>query len=131
MEFHERLIHAMTLRGRKQADLARDLNMSAGGISMLVGGKRNPSEPMLRTLSDYLSISYVWLKTGEGEMEPVPVEDDTPGQLVARYRKGSMSTKILLRALAELDDDWYEKIMAAIRKCEAEYATEQGEGESE
>ena len=127
MNFPERLVVAMKARNKKQVDMSRDLNISSGGISMLVTGKREPSEPMLRTLSNYLSVNYAWLKTGEGEMEPIPVEDDTPGLLMARYRRGAPSTRKLLRILAELDDDWYDKIDAVLRRLEAEAAQMQSD----
>lgn len=125
MEFTERLTYAMKKRNKKQADLARDLGMSTGGISLLVSGKRGPSEPMIRTLSSYLDVSYVWLKTGEGEMEPEPVEDDTPGLLMARYRKGSPAVRRLLRAFADLDDEWYQKLDDAISRAKEEYEFEE------
>lgn len=127
MEFFERLTIAMKTRNKKQTDLTRDLNISSGGISMLVNGKREPSEPMLRTLSSYLNVSYAWLKTGEGEMEPVLVQDDTPGKLMARYRSGSASTRMLLRVMAELDDDWYDKLDAVLKRLEAEVACDKEE----
>lgn len=127
MNFSERLVVAMKARNKKQVDMSRDLNISSGGISMLVAGKREPSEPMLRTLSSYLSVNYAWLKTGEGEMEPVAIEDDTPGLLMARYRRGAPSTRKLLRILAELDDDWYDKIDAVLRRLEAEAAQMQSD----
>lgn len=130
MNFPERLVVAMKARNKKQVDISKDLNISSGGISMLVAGKREPSEPMLRMLSGYLNINYVWLKTGEGDMEPIPVEDDTPGLLMARYRKGSPSVRQLLRAFAELDDDWYQKLDDAIRRAQEEYDEEEN-GSSE
>ena len=130
MEFHERLAQSMMIRKKKQADLAKDLNMSTGGISLLVSGKRGPSEPMIRTLSDYLRVSYTWLKTGEGDMEACPAEDDTISLLAARYRNADEEVRFFLRVLAKMDDEWFRQFAAVARGCkEARMKTEDTEGE--
>lgn len=101
-----------------QAAFGEKLGMSRDAINNLENGRVDPAESTLRLICQTYNINYAWLKTGEGEMEPVPVEDDTPGLLMARYRKGSPAVRRLLRAFAALDDDWYDKLKAAIRHAE-------------
>lgn len=114
-----------------QEAFAQSIGKTRPAVAAYELDKVIPDNSVLIAISNIYNVSYAWLKTGEGEMEPVPVEDDTPGRLTARYRKGGASTKVLLRALAELDDDWYEKLMDAIRRCEAEYSAGNKDGESE
>lgn len=103
-----------------QAAFGEKLGMSRDAINNLENGRVDPAESTLRLICQTYNINYAWLKTGEGEMEPIPVEDDTPGLLMARYRKGAPSTRKLLRIMAELDDDWYDKLDAVLKRLEAE-----------
>lgn len=107
------------------------LGLSRDAVNNLENGRVEPSEATLRHICQTYGINYVWLKTGEGKMDPEPVEDDTPGRLMARYRKGSPSTKKLLRIMAELDDDWFDKIDAVLRRLESEAAQSKEEEESD
>lgn len=113
-----------------QAAFGEKLGMSRDAINNLENGRVDPAEPTLRLICQTYNINYAWLKTGEGDMEPIPIEDDTPGLLMARYRKGSPAVRSLLRTFASLDDDWYQKLDDAIRRAQEEYDEEEN-GSSE
>lgn len=108
-----------------QTAFGEKLGMSRDAINNLENGRVDPAESTLRLICQTYNVNYAWLKTGEGDMEQVPIEDDTPGLLMARYRKDSPSVRQLLRAFAELDDDWYQKLDDAIRRAQEEYDEEE------
>lgn len=68
--FHERLAHAMQLRGLTRSDLASSLGLSAQAISMLLAGRNKgmSAENALATAA-ILGVSPDWLVTGKGEMD--------------------------------------------------------------
>lgn len=120
MSFGQRIKTIRTSQKPKltQTEFGQRLGVSKDVVANLEYDRVDPAESMIRLICQTYNINYAWLKTGEGEMEPVPVEDDTPGLLMARYRKGSPAVRRLLRAFAALDDDWYDKLEAAIRHAE-------------
>lgn len=120
MSFGQRIKTIRTSQKPKltQTEFGQRLGVSKDVVANLEYGRVDPAESMIRLICQTYNINYAWLKTGEGEMEPIPVEDDTPGLLMARYRKGSPAVRRLLRAFAALDDDWYDKLEAAIRHAE-------------
>lgn len=121
MTFGERIKMIRTKQKPKmtQTTFGEKIGVSKDVIANLEYDRVTPSESMIRLICQTYNVNYVWLKTGEGEMEPEPVEDDTPGLLMARYRKGSPAVRRLLRAFADLDDDWYNKLEAAIVRAQA------------
>lgn len=120
MSFGQRIKTIRTSQKPKltQTEFGQRLGVSKDVVANLEYDRVDPAESMIRLICQTYNINYAWLKTGEGEMEPIPVEDDTPGLLMARYRKGSPAVRRLLRAFAALDDDWYDKLEAAIRHAE-------------
>lgn len=132
MTFGERIkmIRAAQKPKMTQTTFGEGIGVSKDVIANLEYDRVTPSESTIRLICQTYNINYVWLKTGAGDMESVPVEDDTPGLLMARYRKGSPAVRRLLRAFADLDDDWYQKLDDAIQRAQEEYADPQ-EGESD
>lgn len=132
MSFGQRIKTIRTSQKPKltQTEFGQRLGVSKDVVANLEYDRVDPAESMIRLICQTYSINYAWLKTGEGDMEPVPIEDDTPGLLMARYRKGSPAVRSLLRAFATLDDDWYQKLDDAIRRAQEEYDEEEN-GSSE
>ena len=132
MSFGQRIKTIRTSQKPKltQTEFGQRLGVSKDVVANLEYDRVDPAESIIRLICQTYNVNYVWLKTGEGEMEPEPVEDDTPGLLMARYRKGSPAVRSLLRAFATLDDDWYQKFDDAIRRAQEEYNEEEN-GSSE
>ena len=130
MTFGERIkmIRASRKPKMTQTVFGEGIGVSKDVIANLEYDRVTPSESMIRLICKTYNINYTWLKTGAGEMEPEPIEDDTPGLLMARYRSGSPSVRRLLRAFAALDDDWWNKLESAIARAKEEY---DGMGEEE
>lgn len=132
MSFGQRIKTIRTSQKPKltQTEFGQRLGVSKDVVANLEYDRVDPAESMIRLICQTYNINYTWLKTGEGDMEPIPVEDDTPGLLMARYRKGSPAVRSLLRAFAALDDNWYQKLDDAIRRAQEEYDEEEN-GSSE
>lgn len=66
----ERIQYALDLRGMKQIDLARKLNLSRSAISQIIAGKtKNFSAENALKMSKCLDINPYWLVLGEGKPE--------------------------------------------------------------
>ena len=51
-----------------QVEFARKLGISQGFLTNLETGKREPSDKLLRLISQTFGVSYEWLKEGKGEI---------------------------------------------------------------
>lgn len=65
----QRIKLALALRNRTTADVEREYGISRSYISRAINGSIEKPYKLIRTLSNYLNISEVWLKTGEGIIE--------------------------------------------------------------
>lgn len=109
---------------RKNLNLSQDsfgerLGITGGGISKLESGQRNITEQMIKSICREFHVSYLWLKTGEGEMfESVDINTTA---LFDRIMAGENETaKAVFRAFAELDDDEWKVIEKIIKKIKPE-----------
>lgn len=66
----KRITRARELAGLTQADIARGMTVSRSAASNWEKGIAEPSSNNLRRLADLLSVSWVWLAEGTGEMAP-------------------------------------------------------------
>lgn len=57
----ERLKEAMTLRGKKQVDLARETGIDKGSISHYLSGRYEPKQEAVNKLAISLGVSEMWL----------------------------------------------------------------------
>lgn len=51
-----------------QVDFAKELGLKQGSVSKIEKSKNNPSEQLILSICRAFSISYEWLKEGNGEM---------------------------------------------------------------
>lgn len=109
---------------RKKLNLSQEsfgerLGITGGGISKLESGQRNITEQMIKSICREFNVSYLWLKTGEGEMfESVDINTTA---LFDRIMAGENETaKAVFRAFAELDDDEWKVIEKIIKKIKPE-----------
>ncbi|MCI5956137.1 MAG: helix-turn-helix domain-containing protein [Clostridiales bacterium] len=79
---------------------------------MIEGGKREPSEMVIRAICQIFGISRTWLETGEGEMRIVPdSNDEIVGEALA-------DIKVIIRGIAKTPGGWDKtrEFLAAIQK---------------
>lgn len=58
-----------------QDDFAKKLGLTKNYISLVETGQRNLSEQSIKVLCTEFNINEEWLRTGEGEMYDIPVDD--------------------------------------------------------
>lgn len=112
MDFPKRLRHALALRNKKPADLARALNISRASVSgWLTGDSKSMKAAHLLNAAQWLSVSAVWLESGKGPIElpartpPPEATDDEPALLAAwrwltRHERTEFLEAIQSRAMA-------------------------------
>lgn len=58
-----------------QDDFAKKLGLTKNYISLVETGQRNLSEQSIKVLCAEFNINEEWLRSGEGEMHDIPVDD--------------------------------------------------------
>jgi len=107
---------------RKRADLTQTefgerIGATRAMIASYEGGAVVPSDSMLKLISKEFSISYAWLKTGEGPMEDLR-DDDSIGRVIETYQNLPDRLMSLVDALAEMDPEWYKTLDIALAEIE-------------
>ena len=72
--FNKRLIEALELRGKTQADLARDLGIPKSAVSHYVSGAYLPKSKRTYAIAKYLDVNEPWLMGADVSIERVPDE---------------------------------------------------------
>lgn len=76
--FKERLLHAMTLRGFRAADLSKQTGLSKARISQYVNGKFVPKSDAVILMAEALRVSELWLMGKSDDMEAPPPRAKLP-----------------------------------------------------
>lgn len=71
----ERIKKARELRGQTQKDLGKKIELTSNYIYMIEKGRENPSDRTIRDIARVLCVREKWLRTGEGERD-FPPEDE-------------------------------------------------------
>lgn len=94
--FKDRLQKAMTLRGMRAADLARDTGLSKARISQYTNGIYEPKQKALCLIAKALHVNELWLMGNDVPMEPNPLFSlpDYPGIFPLESRRFPMLGEI-------------------------------------
>jgi phage repressor protein C with HTH and peptisase S24 domain len=68
MDIGERIRHIRKLLGLTQKEFAQQIGITQGFLTNVEKGRYQPSEKVLRLISQTFGVSLEWLKTGQGEM---------------------------------------------------------------
>lgn len=103
MSFSDRLDYALKLKGYKQADLARELDISRAAVSYLMSGQNKGMRPehLVRT-ADWLGVRIEWLATGEGEIHPRRLSLQQRALLAITDQMPPESLESLIHMLAQM-----------------------------
>ena len=104
--------------GLTQTEFADRIGATRPMIASYEGGAVIPSESILMLISKQFSISYTWLKTGEGPMEDPTGERDTVDKLSEVYQSLPERLKTLVDVLVDMDPEWYETLDKAFAELE-------------
>lgn len=101
-----RLYEAMTIRGKKAADLARDLQIPKSAVSQYLSGKsQNMDSERLYAIAKYLDVDEPWLMGFDVPMKGstnAKKEQPTEYDGLSEKRKAFID-KVMLMSDAELD----------------------------
>lgn len=70
-----RMIHVRKQNKLNQEEFAERLNLSRNFINQVENGKRNLSDRTILDICREFNINEEWLRTGEGEMYDIPIDD--------------------------------------------------------
>lgn len=90
-------------KGLNQSDFADALNLKRNSISLIEGGKRNPSDRTIIDICKTFNVSENWLRTGSGEPF-IETPNTAMAQLQKEYNLDSFSSNLILQYL-KLDPD--------------------------
>ena len=101
-----------------QTEFGEMIGATRAMIASYEGGAVVPSDMVLKVISKEFSISYAWLKTGEGPMmDPLP-DEASIRRLTDTYMSLPERLKTLVDALAEMDPEWYRTLDEAFEEIE-------------
>lgn len=111
---------------------ADKIGSTTSSISYYESGDRVPSNVVITAICKEFGVSRSWLVDGEGEMYLPAVDDPLPGILASRCMSLPEHVMMLVRALSEMDDEWYEKLDKVLTRLEEEAkARKAAEGKSD
>lgn len=111
----DRLREALTMSGKKQADLVRITGLDRGSISSYLSGKYEPKQKAIYKMAQALNVSEAWLMGYDVEMHRTDMQkkNDQLAKLIVRMRTDSDFYETVA-ALAELSETQYRGIQQLI-----------------
>lgn len=101
-----------------QSEFAEKLNLKRNSISLMEGGKRNPSNRTINDICKVFNVSEEWLRTGEGSMISNDVSS-TMQQLKKEYDLNSFDYELIAQYLQLTTDqrktvcDYFRNVILA------------------
>lgn len=104
--------------GLNQTEFGNRIGATQAMLTSYETGRVVPPETVLKLICKEFSVSYIWLKTGEGSMEDVTGNRDTVDKLSEVYQSLPERLKTLVDVLVDMDRDWYKTIDKAFAELE-------------
>lgn len=104
--------------GLNQTEFGNRIGATQAMLTSYETGRVIPSDTVLKLICKEFSISYAWLKTGEGPMEDPVAELSAIDKLTETYQSLPDRLKSLVDALCEMDPEWWRKLDAAFAEIE-------------
>lgn len=121
---NERIKATRKASGLTQSEFAERIGASRDKMASYETGRVVPSDTVLKMISREFSVSFAWLKTGEGPMDDPVVDDAVETKILNSYQNMPDRLRMLVDALVEMDPEWWKKLDAAF----AEIERRKGEG---
>lgn len=112
----ERLKMAREHSGLNKTKFAEKLGLTVSTVSLYESGNRVPADSTLKLISKEFSISYDWLKTGEGPMEIPQADDGSLSRVIESYQNLPENLQMMIDALAEMDPEWWKTLDIAFEE---------------
>ena len=104
--------------GLTQTEFAERLGVSRDVIATYESGRVVPGDSILKLISKEFSVSFAWLKTGDGPMEDPVVDDAVETKLLNTYQNMPDRLRVLVDVLVEMDPEWWKILDAAFAEIE-------------
>lgn len=115
---NERIKAIRKASGLTQSEFAERIGASRDKMASYETGRVIPSDTVLKLISREFSVSFAWLKTGEGPMEDPVVDDAVETKLLNTYQNMPDRLRMLVDALVEMDPEWWKTLDAAFAEIE-------------
>ena len=115
---NERIKTVRKASGLNQSEFAERIGASRDKIASYETGRVVPSDTVLKLISREFSISFAWLKTGDGPMEDPMPDDAVIGKVIDSYQNLPDRLRMLVDALVEMDPEWWKTLDAAFAEIE-------------
>ena len=112
----ERIKQVRKATGLNQVDFGSRIGITGGSVSLLESGKNSPSEQTIKLICREFSVSYVWLKTGEGPMM-VPEEYLQKAKVDNIIDGDNEFVKQVFYGLAGMSEDWWDQAEEMLRNA--------------
>jgi transcriptional regulator with XRE-family HTH domain len=81
------------------ARIQREIGVSHVAVKKWLDGQGLPSQKRMMTLARWLNVSYEWLSSGQGKMQPLNLQDEEE-TLIHYYRKSDHRGRLELQDFA-------------------------------
>lgn len=115
---NERIKAIRKASGLTQSEFAERIGASRDKMASYETGRVVPSDTVIKLISREFSVSYAWLKTGEGPMEDPLPDDNVAGKILDSYQNMPDRLRMLVDALVEMDPEWWKTLDAAFAEIE-------------
>lgn len=115
---NERIKATRKASGLTQSEFAERIGASRDKMASYETGRVVPSDTVLKMISREFSVSFAWLKTGEGPMEDPVVDDAVETKILNSYQNMPDRLRMLVDALVEMDSEWWKTLDAAFAEIE-------------
>ncbi len=105
-------------RKLNQTEFGDRIGATQAMVTSYETGRVVPSDSILKLISKEFGISYLWLKTGKGEMEDPAPKVAAIKRLTDTYLSLPDRLKMLVDALVEMDPKWFETLDTALAEIE-------------
>ena len=104
--------------GLNQTEFGNRIGATQAMLTSYETGRVIPSDTVLKLICKEFSVSYAWLKTGEGPMEDPVAEISIADKLTETYQSLPDRLQSLVDALCEMDPEWWRTLDAAFAEIE-------------
>ena len=101
-----------------QTEFGERIGATRPMVASYEGGAVVPGDTILKLISKEFSVSFAWLKTGEGPMEDPMPDEAVIGKVIDSYQSLPDRLRMLVDALAEMDPEWWKTLDAAFAEIE-------------
>ena len=115
---NERIKATRKASGLTQSKFAERIGASRDKMASYETGRVVPSDTVLKMISREFSVSFAWLKTGEGPMDDPVVDDVVETKILNSYQNMPDRLRMLVDALVEMDPEWWKTLDAAFAEIE-------------